>query len=101
LLPAFTEISLVNEKITPRNMKENKMNAIKIPDFLASTDCDMIGYIILIYLMNRLYKCKNLGRGNGPTGLDHLYGQYFGRIYAQIKIALLQSDLAKLTTSND
>lgn len=36
----------------------------------------------------------------GPRGLDHWYGQYFGRIYAQIKIALLQSDLAKLTTND-
>ena len=40
-LPDFTERSLVNEKITPRKINENKTNARMIPDFLASTEFDI------------------------------------------------------------
>ena len=40
-LPAFTEISLVNEKIIPRKINENKTNAKITPDFLANTEFDM------------------------------------------------------------
>lgn len=40
-LPAFTARSLVNEKIIPRKINENKTNARMIPDFLASTELDI------------------------------------------------------------
>ncbi len=39
--PAFTERSLVNEKIIPRKINENKTNARMTPDFLASTEFDI------------------------------------------------------------
>jgi hypothetical protein len=41
-LPDFTEKSLVNEKIIPRKINENKTKARMTPDFLASTEFDMI-----------------------------------------------------------
>ena len=40
-LPAFTEMSLVNEKIIPRKINENRINARITPDFLANMECDM------------------------------------------------------------
>ena len=40
--PDFTERSLVNEKIIPRKINENKTNARMTPDFLTSTEFDMI-----------------------------------------------------------
>ena len=40
-LPAFTEMSLVNEKITPRKINENKTNAKTMPDFLANIEFDI------------------------------------------------------------
>ena len=41
-LPDFTEMSLVNEKIIPRKINENKTNARIVPDFLANTGFDII-----------------------------------------------------------
>ena len=41
-LPPFTEISLVNEKIIPRKINENKTNARATPDFLANIGFNMI-----------------------------------------------------------
>jgi len=41
-LPDFTERSLVNEKIIPRKINENKTNARMTPDFLANMEFDMI-----------------------------------------------------------
>jgi hypothetical protein len=35
-LPDFTETSLVNEKIIPRKINENRTNAKMTPDFLAN-----------------------------------------------------------------
>ena len=40
-LPAFTARSLVNEKIIPRKINENKTNARMTPDFLANTELDI------------------------------------------------------------
>ena len=40
-LPDLTEMSLVNEKIIPRKINENKANARMTPDFLANTEFDM------------------------------------------------------------
>lgn len=40
-LPDFTVRSLVNEKIIPRKINENKTNAKITPDFLANTEFDM------------------------------------------------------------
>ena len=39
--PDFTERSLVNEKIIPRKINENKTNAKITPDFLASIEFDI------------------------------------------------------------
>jgi hypothetical protein len=41
-LPAFTEISLVNERIIPRKINEKRTNAKTMPDFLANTEFNMI-----------------------------------------------------------
>ena len=40
-LPDFIVRSLVNEKIIPRKINENKTNARMTPDFLASTEFDI------------------------------------------------------------
>ncbi len=40
-LSDFTVRSLVNEKIIPRKINENKTNAKITPDFLANTEFDM------------------------------------------------------------
>ena len=41
-LPDFTVRSSVNEKIIPRKINENNTKARMTPDFLASTEFDMI-----------------------------------------------------------
>mgnify|MGYP007017459708 FL=1 len=40
-LPDFIARSLVNEKIIPRKINENKTNAIMTPDFLARIEFDI------------------------------------------------------------
>ena len=45
-LPDFTEISLVNEKIIPRKINENKTNARITPDFLANIGFNMTCNVI-------------------------------------------------------